>query len=381
MYYTIYKTTNNLTKEFYVGQHVTNDLHDGYLGSGVYLLESIREYGKENFTKEILYIFDNEYDMNSKEIEIVDDKFLLNSLVLNAQVGGYGIKASRRTVVIFAQNRWKRIKLENYDPKIHITPSTGTVRVFDCEKNMTRRIPCEEYWKNKKRYRATSTGKVSVLDKQTNQTFSINLSDYDPHKHKKVLGGIVAEVDGKLQYVSKEKFLNDNLKGCHSNKVTVLDNLDGKRKHVTTEEYHNNKNQYSSLTKGKVTVYDKSQNKYKKISLNDFYENVEMFSATTKGKRTVWDIKTKTFKNIPKELFNREFHRLASDKYIQCYNSLGHLIINFWGSKKDFVKLYGIEIYNQALKQTKNYQPSQHKKYSNYVGCSFKLIDWRNQND
>jgi hypothetical protein len=381
MYYTIYKTTNTVTGEFYVGQHATEDLDDGYLGSGVSLLESIKKYDKENFIKNILYVFDNETDMNAKEIELVDEDFLSDPLVLNRQSGGTGLKSSRKSIVAFDNGKWKRIRVEDYNPSIHITPTTGTIRVFDCEKNVIRRIPTQEYHKNKNRYKTASSGKVSVIHRETNQTSSIDLNDYDPVKHKKVIGGIVAEVDGKLKYVSKEQFLNDNLKGCHYNKVTVLDKQDGKQKHIIREEYYNNLDRYSPLTKGMVTVYDTLQDKYTKISVNDFYGDLERYSATTTGQRTVWDIETKMFKNIPKESFDRKCHRLSSDKRILCYKSSGEIIIDFWGSKKDFVKLYGIEVYNQALKQTENYQPKQHKKFSTYVGCSFKLIDWRNQNE
>lgn len=381
MFYTIYKTTNTVTGQFYVGQHATKNLDDDYLGSGVSLLESIRKYGKESFTKEILYIFDTEDEMNKKEIELVNEAFLSNPLTLNKQPGGYGLKSARKTVVVFDSGKWKRISSESYDPLIHTTPSTGTIRVFDTIKNVWRRVPTQEYHNNKSRYRYHSTGKVSVLDKQTNETLSIRVEEYNPTKHKKVLGGIVAEVDGVLQYVTKEQFINENLKGCHINKVTVLDSQDGKRKHIVREEYYNNPSRYSFLTKGQVTAYDKSQDKYVKIPVENLSKNPERYFGTTTGQRTVWDIETNQFKNIPKECFDRKFHRLASDKYILCCDSTGKILIDFWGTKKDFVKTYGIELYNQALKETKNYQPKHRHKFSAYVGCSFKLIDWRNQNE
>ena len=60
MYFTIYKITNKITGEFYIGQHVTENLDDGYLGSGHGIKESIKVYGKDSFEKKILYIFDNE---------------------------------------------------------------------------------------------------------------------------------------------------------------------------------------------------------------------------------------------------------------------------------------------------------------------------------
>jgi hypothetical protein len=46
MNYFIYKTTNLLNGKYYIGMHVTNQIDDGYLGSGKYLNNAIKKYGK-----------------------------------------------------------------------------------------------------------------------------------------------------------------------------------------------------------------------------------------------------------------------------------------------------------------------------------------------
>ncbi len=64
MYYLIYRTTNNINQKIYVGKHQTLDLNDTYLGSGTLLIEAVKRYGIENFSKDILHIFDNEDKIN-----------------------------------------------------------------------------------------------------------------------------------------------------------------------------------------------------------------------------------------------------------------------------------------------------------------------------
>ena len=70
-YWIVYKATNIETGKFYIGCHGTNDLQDGYLGSGKELKKDIKIYGTKSFHKENLFIFDNQKEAIDKEEEII----------------------------------------------------------------------------------------------------------------------------------------------------------------------------------------------------------------------------------------------------------------------------------------------------------------------
>lgn len=91
----IYKTTNLKNGKFYVGMHSTNDIDDGYLGSGKRLRYSIRKNGKENFKIEYLEFFDTHNELRDRERELVNEELLKDPMCMNLAIGGTGGHGNR----------------------------------------------------------------------------------------------------------------------------------------------------------------------------------------------------------------------------------------------------------------------------------------------
>jgi group I intron endonuclease len=90
MIYYLYKITNKLNGKIYIGVHETDNLEDGYMGSGKAIISAIKKYGKENFTKEIMEFFDNREAMYLRESNLVSSEFCQDNMNYNMAPGGKG---------------------------------------------------------------------------------------------------------------------------------------------------------------------------------------------------------------------------------------------------------------------------------------------------
>ena len=183
MYYFVYKTTNKVNNKFYIGCHTTENLNDGYLGSGKFLKKAIKKYGEENFTREIIKFFDNERDMYKYEHKIVNENFIKSKDNYNSALGGKGgflgnteqrslklSEAAKNKVMAIDKTTGKKVKIEHdvfINNKERYVGSTKDMSVVKDKKGNIISVPTDEF-KNSNEYIGLTKGIAVVKDKSGN---------------------------------------------------------------------------------------------------------------------------------------------------------------------------------------------------------------------
>lgn len=89
-HHVIYKTTCHITGKWYIGMHSTNDLNDGYIGSGQRLWKSIKKYGKEQHSCEIIEHLPDRKSLCLREEQIITKELRADPMCMNLRNGGTG---------------------------------------------------------------------------------------------------------------------------------------------------------------------------------------------------------------------------------------------------------------------------------------------------
>lgn len=196
-HYLVYQITNLINEKIYVGIHITENVEDGYMGSGTALKKAYKKYGLDNFKREILFDFDNPEEMVAKESELVDRKFIARKDVYNISLGG-----SLATV--------------------------DSIVVRDKEGNCFRVHKTDERW---------ISGVVIPVAKGLT---------------------VVRDLDGKPLSISNtdDRFLSGELSHITKNKVTVRDK-DGRTFQTSKHDVNYLNKTLSHVTKDRVTVKSK----------------------------------------------------------------------------------------------------------------------------
>lgn len=70
--------------------HSTNNIDDGYMGSGTRLRYSFKKHGKTNHIKEIIEYCENREELAKREKDIVTKELIQEELCINLTIGGLG---------------------------------------------------------------------------------------------------------------------------------------------------------------------------------------------------------------------------------------------------------------------------------------------------
>ena len=89
-YHFVYETTCLVNGKKYIGKHSTNNLNDGYLGSGVLLKKAIAKYGVGAFERKILHMCDTLEECLLLEAQLVDESTIELDEYYNLKCGGRG---------------------------------------------------------------------------------------------------------------------------------------------------------------------------------------------------------------------------------------------------------------------------------------------------
>lgn len=85
----IYQITRDDGK-FYIGMHSTDNLEDGYFGSGKLITRSIKKHGLARHSKQILEFLPTREALRIREKEIVCNELLGDARCMNLMLGGSG---------------------------------------------------------------------------------------------------------------------------------------------------------------------------------------------------------------------------------------------------------------------------------------------------
>lgn len=191
-----YKITNNLNGNFYYGIHSTNNIEDGYMGSGLKLKRAFKKYGIENFSKEIIKFFDTRKELSDYEAEVVTEVLVNDKNCYNTSLGGEQLSViGTFTAYNKKENIWERISIDEYNQNkdnFLKSPKEGFVVVKDINSNDNNwfYLEKEKYLINKSNYicaGAFEKGTIIVTYKDNpGKGFIIKKENFDKNKYIRI---------------------------------------------------------------------------------------------------------------------------------------------------------------------------------------------------
>lgn len=105
MIHYVYEIKNIINDKIYVGKHSTENIDDGYMGSGKYISAAIKKHGLENFRKRIIKQFETAKEALEFERQLVNEEFVKDVRTYNLSLGGKGGWGLNN---LFFNNEWQK---------------------------------------------------------------------------------------------------------------------------------------------------------------------------------------------------------------------------------------------------------------------------------
>jgi group I intron endonuclease len=179
----IYKTICTVSNKYYIGMHSTDDIDDGYLGSGKVLQYSIKKHGKQNHIKEIIEYFPDRIQLALREKELITDDILNDPMCINLRYGGNGgmpgMNVTEETRAKLSKAGKGRPHSEEHKAKIGIA-NAGKIRTPEMIQNHKDKI----------------TGRIQSTEERQMRSEVV--------KYKKAYNSRAVNVDG-IEYVDVQK--------------------------------------------------------------------------------------------------------------------------------------------------------------------------------
>lgn len=196
-----YQIKNKLNGKFYYGIHSTDDLDDGYMGSGARLRMCYKINGIENFEKEILKFFNTREEASKYEAEIVTEELVNDKNCYNIRTGGdYGLNIGS---VLYRDKSGMFHRFKYNDDEInkdeYVPFSKGMVIAKKKDESNFYRVDFEEFHTKRNLYETPTDGLVTATD--GTKFFKINKND------KRLIDGSLKLIwsDRKHNEATKEK--------------------------------------------------------------------------------------------------------------------------------------------------------------------------------
>ena len=314
MYHYLYKITNLTNNKYYYGVHSTENLNDGYMGSGKIIKQSVKKHGKENFKKEILEYFDTVEQMYQREAEVVNENTIQDPNCYNITLGGHGLskrgfcyvedrEGNRHLVskndpglkngayfklILYRDKDGKAIQTTKIDPRVksgELIPINRGLMVAKDKNGNYLKISKDDPRLKTGELVGNTKGKVVVKDKNGN-TFSV-----DKNNPKFLSGEYVHSTKGRITVIDNEgntfstsiddpKYLNGEYKHIATGRAVVKDK-DGNILTINVNDPKYLNGEYVSILKNRVPVKDKDNNYYM-VDVNDpKYKSKEYIPMST----------------------------------------------------------------------------------------------------